>query len=148
MRAANCIVLLLPSSACGRESISAPGSQPAAREAAGQVLAADAPQAKVPRLVTQPPGQADAVLSERLNWLRYDLSAVLRLSIDQEGHVVSASVVSVEPPDNELSKDFAADSAKKFEEARFEPPLGVAYPYSFNVSVRFAAQRDVDGRLK
>ena len=148
MRATIGFFSLLLSLACGGEPTPATRAELQERKAAFPSPAVESPQARVPRLLAQQPRQFDSILSERLNWLRYDVSAVLRLSIDQQGEVLQSVVASVAPVDDALARDFAEESARGFEHAKFETLSGVQYPYSFNVNVRFAALRDANGRLK
>ena len=148
MRATIGFFSLLLSLACGGEQTPATSAELQERKVALPLPAAESPHARVPQLLAQQPRQFDSILSERLNWLRYDVSAVLRLSIDKQGEVLQSVVASVAPVDDALARDFAAESARGFEHAKFETLSGVEYPYSFNVNVRFAAPRDANGRLK
>ena len=148
MKLATLVSSLLLVLACSREPTPASQAELPEHNAPTQVPALKAPQPKVPKLLSQPVSTPDSILSERLNWLRYDISAVIQLSINQQGEVVRSAIVSTVPVDDALAQDFAAHAARSFEHARFEVLPGVEFPYSFNINVQVAASRDASGRLK
>ncbi len=149
MRPETVFLLLLLTGACGRESERASlaeGDKPAA--APSPTVLAPKTESETPKLEFLPAEQPDPILNERLNWLRHDLLADLAVTITADGHVSAVEVVSVSPQGDALAAEFANESAARFRQARFQPLSGVDYPYRYKVTVRFAAHRDADGRLK
>lgn len=101
-----------------------------------------------PRIAEMPDIRLNGVLGEKLAWSDQDLEVKLRLTIDQSGTVVAMGFPSVSPPDNDASLEFARFVAEQFIDARFETPMEVSYPCSFEITVKLPAARDASGKWK
>jgi len=149
VRAETAFLLVLSTIGCsGETEHAAPTRDATASRSSIPAAVAEPPEPEAPKLAYMPPGQPDAILSEKLIWLRHDVSGVLGVTISDDGQVSTVEVLSSFPQGNALAAEFAQDSATRFRQARFEPLSGVRYPYTFKVTVRFPAPRDADGRLK
>jgi hypothetical protein len=67
----------------------------------------EAPTSKVPRLISVASTEPDAILREKLWWLRHDVSALLQVEINAQGEVLSSKVLSESPSNDGLAMEFA-----------------------------------------